>query len=70
MSWALIATFKLPPQQGHTLAAEDQPEAVGVLRLNPRLGSCGEEPFESFVPESCDRHKTSVTHMVTKCSPG
>jgi hypothetical protein len=35
--------------------------------LNSRLGARGEEPFESFVPESCDRHITSVTHMVTVC---
>jgi hypothetical protein len=38
--------------------------------LNSRLGARGEEPFESFVPESCDRHITSVTHMVTVCISG
>jgi hypothetical protein len=27
-----------------------------VFGLNPRLGPGGEEPFESFVPKSLDRH--------------
>jgi hypothetical protein len=27
-----------------------------MLRLNPRLCAGGEELFESFVPESLDRH--------------
>ena len=36
--------------------AEDEAEPVGVLRLNSRLVAGGEEPFDSFVPESFDRH--------------
>jgi rubredoxin len=35
--------------------AEDQPEPVGVFRLNSRLGPGGEVPFESFVPKPLDR---------------
>jgi len=41
--------------------AEDEAEPVGMLRLNPRLRSCGEEPFDSFVSKSSDRH-------VSKCN--
>ena len=36
--------------------AEDQPEPIGMIRLNPRLGAGGEELFESFVPKSLYRH--------------
>ncbi len=36
--------------------AEDQPQPVRVFRLNSRLRAGGEEPFESLVPESLDRH--------------
>jgi hypothetical protein len=31
--------------------------APGVLSLNSRLGPSGEEPFESLMPESRNRHK-------------
>src|SRR5664279_3313913 len=41
----------------HVQAAGHQPESVGVFSLNSRLGASGEELFESFVPESCDRHR-------------
>lgn len=36
-----------------------------MFRLNARLRSCGEEPSDSLVPETLDRHATSVTCMVT-----
>jgi hypothetical protein len=40
----------------HVQSAEDHSKPVSVLRLNPRLVPGGEEPLDSFVPESLDRH--------------
>jgi len=41
----------------HVQTAEYQSETVGMFTLNSRLGAGGEEAFESFVPESGDRHR-------------
>jgi len=41
---------------GHIQATKDQSDPVSVLGLDPRRGAGGKEPFESFVPESLDRH--------------
>ena len=36
--------------------AENQAKPIGVFRLNPRNRSGGEEPFESLVSKTLDRH--------------
>jgi hypothetical protein len=41
---------------GGVQTAEDEAEAVGMLCLNPRLGSGSEEPLDSFVSKPLDRH--------------
>ena len=40
-----------------------------MFRLYSSLAAGGEEPFESFVPESHDCHGISVTHIVTVRTP-
>jgi hypothetical protein len=48
-------------RRSHAQAAQNQPQPLGVFRLNPGLAAGREESFKALVPEGRDRHGAIVT---------